>query len=72
MRVLLLTATLLVQSSTALLVGSPRVLRAQTPTMGIFDTLKAAFMEQEEFDDRTAKAQHILLKGGDEDPRSKI
>jgi parvulin-like peptidyl-prolyl isomerase len=58
--------------SVALLVGSPcgKSLPRQTVTMGIFDSLKAAFMDKEEFDDRTAKAQHILLKGGDVDTRA--
>ena len=57
--------------SAALLVGTAgQRLPRQMVTMGIFDSLKAAFMDVEEFDDRTAKAQHILLKGGDVDTRA--
>ena len=37
--------------------------------MGLFDGLAKAFAN-EEFDDRSAKAQHILLKGGDMDTRA--
>uniref|UniRef100_A0A7S3BIS7 Peptidyl-prolyl cis-trans isomerase n=1 Tax=Haptolina ericina TaxID=156174 RepID=A0A7S3BIS7_9EUKA len=36
---------------------------------GLFDAFAKAF-SNEEFDDRNAKAQHILLKGGDEDTRA--
>ena len=36
--------------------------------MGFFDGLAKAFAN-EEFDDRAATAQHILLKGGDADTR---
>lgn len=43
--------------------------RCAVPTAGLFDAFAAAFSNQE-FDDRNAKAQHILLKGGDADSRS--
>merc|ERR1719201_3089580 len=36
---------------------------------GLFDSFGKAFANQD-FDDRNAKAQHILLKGGDEDTRA--
>jgi len=38
-------------------------------TMGLFDGIAKAFAN-EAFDDRSAKAQHILLKGGDTDTRA--
>lgn len=61
-------AALLAQSD-ALIVGVATSRPVRPVTMGLFDGLAKAFAN-EEFDDRSCKAQHILLKGGDEDTRA--
>jgi len=52
---------------TASRIQRPRV--AASPACGLFDGILKAF-DNAEFDDRNAKAQHILLKGGDVDTRT--
>ena len=54
----------------ALIVGNAvRPARGASVKMGLFDGLAKAF-QNEDFDDRSCKAQHILLKGGDADTRA--
>ena len=63
---------LVVAHSEALLVGhaAARPAHQVRPVMmGLFDGFAKAF-QNEAFDDRSCKAQHILLKGGDADTRA--
>ena len=70
-RLLVLCLAFVAHTDALVVGGAARLQQRRAAThMGIFDAFVNAFMEKEEFDDRSAKAQHILLKGGDIDART--